>query len=182
MRFFRSPNRNFLKKVIQSDPEREPKRAQKPPKWTLLDLTKHMVFTVRITYWADSVDLWEHVFSALLSGHCFFLGFVRLLRFWVPKGCPKGVRYSCGEWPKIDSVAKSLPGGPETPKGCPDVTKSDPKLMILLPKSHRNGPRVLLFQMHYEQHTDCTEILEYCNRAESFVLADDLKTTQRLLH
>ena len=144
--------------MIQSDPETEPKRSQKPPKLTLLDLTKHMVFPVRITHWADSVDLWEHVFSALLSGRCFFLGFVRLLRFWVPKGCPKGVVYSCGEWAKIDSVAKSLPGSPEAPKGCPEI-----------PKCHQKRPQIDDFATHKSRKW-----------AESFVVSDNLQTAQRL--
>ena len=120
---FRSQNRNCLQKNTKSDPNREPTRAPKPPKWTLLDLTKHMVFTVRITHWADSGDLWEHIFSALLSGHCFLRFCCDFLRFGVPRGSPKCARSFPGECPKIDSVAKSLPGGPKAPKGCPEVAK-----------------------------------------------------------
>ena len=77
--FFSPSNRNFFEKVTQRDPKREPKGAPKPPKSTLLDLTKHMVFTVWITHWEVWGELGEQVFSTLLSGHRFLLRCSRFL-------------------------------------------------------------------------------------------------------
>ena len=82
------PNRNFLQKVTKSDSKREPTWDQKSPKWRLFDLSKHMVFTARITHWAVLGHLREHFFSAPLSGHCFFVFFVT---FW-DLGCQKGTQ------------------------------------------------------------------------------------------
>ena len=41
-------------KVPKSDPKRHPKENQKSPKWMLVNLSKHMVFTVREPHWVTS--------------------------------------------------------------------------------------------------------------------------------
>ena len=65
-----------------------------------------------------------------------------------------------------ENVRKSIPSPnrsqevPKPQKGAqrsPNVTKSDPKLMILVATSHQNGPGVLLFQMTYKQGNDWTK-------------------------
>ena len=131
MRFLMALNHHFLRKVTKSDPKKEPKRAPKPPKRTLLDLTKHMVFTVWIAHGADSGDLWEHIFLALLSGHCFFVFFCDFWRFGMPNGSPKGGSVFPGEVSKFDPAAKRLPKGSRpprrSPKECPEVAKCHQK-------------------------------------------------------
>ena len=91
------------------------------------------------------------LFSAPLSGHCFFV-------FFATFGVSQRVTLSPGEWPKIDSVAKSLPGGPEAPKGCTEVAKC-----------HQKRPQIIDF--------GAQKSLKW---AESFVVSDDLHTAQRL--
>ena len=41
-------------------------------KWMMSDLSFHMVFTIQTPLLAISGRPWDHTFSTLLSGHCFF--------------------------------------------------------------------------------------------------------------
>ena len=162
------PNHNLLPKVPKSYAKREPKLCEKLVKWMLLDLSKHMVFTVQNTHWAVSGELWEHILSTLLSGHSFV---VICVDFW-DLGCQKGPQNVGVFFPRThENWTPSPKSSPRGPEPCPwaekgaqrsqNVTKSYPKVTILVPKSHRNGPRVLLFQITYKQRNDCTKILEY---------------------
>ena len=69
---FELPNHIFLPEVVKSDPKREPKGDQKPPK-LMSDLSKRIVFTIQTPCFTISGELWEHTVSTLLSGHCMLL-------------------------------------------------------------------------------------------------------------
>ena len=97
-------------------------------------------------------------FSAPLSGHCFFVFLVTSTDRCAVSGYPECATSFPGECPKIDSAAKSLPGGPEAPKGCPEVAKC-----------HQKRPQIDDF--------GAQKSLKW---AESFVVSDDLQTAQRL--
>ena len=111
--FFEVSNRYFLQKVLKSDSKREPKGGQKPPKWRMSDLSKHMVFTIRITLLAISAGLREHMFSTMLFGHCFFKLFRDFLDFRCQKGLQNGRLFWGENASKIDLVTKKLQRGPK---------------------------------------------------------------------
>ena len=138
--FFEVPIHNFLQNVLKSDSKREPKGTQKPPEWMTSDLSKHMVFTIWITHSAVSGELWEHIFSTHVSGHCFFVC-LRLFIFVCQEGPPNRRVFWQGNVSKFDPVAKKLPRGPKggpgaatwcqnAPRGCQNGAPQTSKLRI----------------------------------------------------
>ena len=95
--------------------------------------------------------------------HCFLdtVFLVDSCDFWdfgCQKGTPNGWALSPGEWPKIDSVAKSLQEDPEAPKGCPEI-----------PKCHQKQPRI-----------DDFATQESPKWVESFVVSENLQTAKQM--
>ena len=138
--FFELPNRYFLQKVPKSDPKREPKGGQKPPKWMMSDLSKHIVFTIRITFLAILHGLREHMFSTLLFGHCF-------LKMFRDFGCQKGTQND--RFFRGGNVSKTTPS-PKSSQGAPREAQELPNDAKMLPegtKMEPQGPQNLGFNI-----------------------------------
>ena len=92
-----------------------------------------MVFMIENQLLAIWDGLWEHIFSTLVSGHC-FLSCLQLLIFWCQKGAQNGrvfyggmVPFSTAS-PKVAQLgSKGGQGFQKDTKMEPQVTKMDPK-------------------------------------------------------
>ena len=131
----------------------------------MLDLSKHIVFTIQNIQVVVSGELWEHTCSTLASGHSCCALVYNL-------GCQHGLQQSgvvCF-WKrfKIGPHRQKAPRGVQSPapelnknaQRLQNVTQSDPRVTMWVLEIRGNGPRVLLFQITYKQHNDCTKILE----------------------
>ena len=129
--FFGVPKHRFSQKVPKSDPKREPKGDQKPPKWRMSDLSKHMVFSIYHT---------DHTFCHFgrAPGAFFFYTVFRTLFFndlfaifeiLVPKRPPKRTGILGGKCLKIRPRRQNAPKGPQgRPRSCQMMPKWSPRV------------------------------------------------------
>ena len=125
---------HFLQIRWKSDTERDPKGDQKTIISRMSDLSKHMVFTVRITHFAVLDVLWDHLFFTPFSRHCFFSTF-SIFEQLGARIVPKMDEDSAPDMCQIQPCHQKAPMRPQgeprafhmTPKCSPKVPKWCPR-------------------------------------------------------
>ena len=98
-------------------------------------LSKHMVFIIENQLLAIWDGLWEHIFSTLVSGHCFF-EFFTTFEILVSKRCPNGTTLLRKNGSLFDSFPQSGPTGLQG-------WSRPPKRHQNGAPGHQNGPQVI---------------------------------------
>ena len=109
--------------------------SQKPPRWMMSGLSKHMVFTIENQRLAIWDGLWEHIFSTLVSGQCSFVLFTTF-EILVPKRCPKWTSNPRKNGSCFDNFPQSGPTGLQG-------WSRPPKRHQNGAPGHQNGPQVI---------------------------------------
>jgi hypothetical protein len=125
---------NFRKTVTRSSP----KGHRKLPKSGMSTLSKHLVFTVRITHSVVSAVLWERIFLTLISGHCFWKLFLNFLDLGSQKGTQNVRLFRGGNVWKTTPLLKSSPATPRTAKELQNDTQMFPKRPKMMAKQCPN--------------------------------------------
>ena len=137
---------------------------QMPPKSRVSDLSKHIVIIMQNSFVAVSDTLFLHCF--LDTCLCLFVTFEILSA----KGSPKMMlRVLLLTGVKIGPRPQKAPKGFQSP--APEIQRvprchkmsptAIPKWRFRVFQSHRNGVRIMLFQVTYKQRKNYTKILAY---------------------
>ena len=112
--------------VFKSAPKREPRSLQNRPQRALANLTKHMVFTVRITHGASPDTLGNSNFFQNASRHSLLSDFFEFVRHFGAPGLKKDAQrgeHSTARWNPTSNF--SLWDSKVGRKGSPDPQKLD---------------------------------------------------------
>ena len=121
--FFEASNHIFCKTCEKNNPKRDPKGDPKPIISRMSDLSKHMVFTVRIPHFAVLDVLWDPFFFTPFFRHCFFSTFSSFLKIGA-KMVPKMDEDSMQEMCQIQPCHQKAP---MRPQGEPRAFQITPK-------------------------------------------------------
>ena len=122
----------------KSDPKRDPKGQPKPSNSRMYDLSKHMVFTVRITHFAVLDVLWDPFFFTPFFGHCFFITF-SLFEKLGARIVPKMDEYSMQKIWQIQPCHQKAPMRPQgEPRAFQMTPKCSPKVLKWCPRDPKN--------------------------------------------